>query len=586
MMYSKIEKVEMQHRYILIAGEEGGPKSNKLGGVWNVINAEAENIANLIKSSAINKEPSRILMLGPYFGYRGIDWSCSNRVTELANFKHPELDENLRKAIDLVESYGTKIKSAAKLLNGIEIGYILFDTSMYERVSYKDTILSSHIKHEAYELAELNSLEYERTEFGQEYSHYLYLSFAVSEFARSLAESALVSLHCHEFGIFYAAARLKKLNAPIQTVATLHATLPGRTLGHRTLERFIANDGGWDSSTRYGLAQLEALAKYADVRTFVSDSTMKEALLFFGMKGLVIRNGMDVLKERIDWEKKQRCRQEIQRFLSERLEKYHNGKKIPPEKIVPIFTISRIELENKGYPDLLDALVISDRVLYNHIQSGDLPEDIAMVCFLVTAHGPKDSKNLPEGFPVYMPNEILIDQELYLKKMVEERALSPQDLTRGRRRVAAIVYPQWIGRNDGGLNMTVDEFMAGCIAGIFPSRYDPFLLTGLEAGAEGTPSIISRACGFSEAFRDFERVVGVMGGVVAVDNLTQPRIETIVDYAMAMDYFMKTFLDDKAKYQMLCNEAFQIAKDMHWEAPVKRYYEVLTGAKLSNANSP
>ncbi len=572
-----------RQRYILIAGEEGGPKCNKLGGIWNVINAEADNMANLLKNGAITGgEKPRVLVLGPYYSYRGSDWSNSDRVTELKSLKPLNLDENLKKAVEFVESYGTKIYTAAKAINGFEVGYIMFDTSMYERISYNSTILSNHIKREAYDLAGLNSLEYERTGYGHEYSHYLYLSFAIGEFARKLAETAAVSLHCHEFGVFYAPARLEKLNVPIQTAATLHATVPGRTLGYKTLERFNKNDGSWNEGTRYGLAQLEALAKFADVKTFVSDSTMKEARLFYGMNGMVIRNGMDVYKEKIDWEKKQRCRHKIQKFLSESLEKYYTGKKIPPEKIVPIFTISRIELENKGYPDLLDALVICDRIVYNYILSGDLPEDIAMVCFLIAAHGPKDKNKLPEGFPVYLPNEILIDQELYLKKMVEERTLLPQDLTSGRRRVGAIVYPQWIGREDGGLGMSPDEFMSGCIAGIFPSRYDPFLLTGLEAGAEGTPSIISRACGFSEAFREFERVVGVMGGVVAVDNITQPRIETVVDYAMSIEYFMKTFLGDKAKYQMLCNEAFQIAKGMHWESPVKRYYEVLTGVKVQN----
>ena len=51
-----------------------------------------------------------------------------------------------------------------------------------------------------------------------------------------------VSLHCHEFGVFYAAARLKKLGVPVNTVATLHATLPGRTAGYNSIQKRRNND--------------------------------------------------------------------------------------------------------------------------------------------------------------------------------------------------------------------------------------------------------------------------------------------------------------------------------------------------------
>ena len=37
----------MIDRWIIIAGEEGGPSSNKLGGIWNVIDAESQTLAKL-----------------------------------------------------------------------------------------------------------------------------------------------------------------------------------------------------------------------------------------------------------------------------------------------------------------------------------------------------------------------------------------------------------------------------------------------------------------------------------------------------------------------------------------------------------
>jgi len=93
---------------------------------------------------------------------------------------------------------------------------------------------------------------------GLEYTHYLSLSYAISELVKLLTYSALespktghediastqgfrpfsgVSLHCHEFGVFYAAARLKKLGVPVNTIATLHATLPGRAAGYNSIQK-------------------------------------------------------------------------------------------------------------------------------------------------------------------------------------------------------------------------------------------------------------------------------------------------------------------------------------------------------------
>ena len=70
-----------------------------------------------------------------------------------------------------------------------------------------------------------------------------------------------------------------------------------------------------EPGTPLGFAALEALARYADGVTFVGDSTMKEAMLFHRMKGVVIRNGIDVRGDRIDWAKKERCRARIQDFI-------------------------------------------------------------------------------------------------------------------------------------------------------------------------------------------------------------------------------------------------------------------------------
>ncbi|MCL7474760.1 MAG: glycogen synthase [Methanosarcinales archaeon] len=594
--------------WIILAGEEAGPISNKMGGIWNVIDSEAVTMARLLDSGEISQvNNTRIIVAGPYYGFSGADWNTGlDRITDLSGYGEVELDGELETVLRELEKNGIKFKTSSRMIGNYEILYLLFDTCMFNTISTlfngQEMTLSNKVKREAYELIELNSLQYETTGCATEYTHYLNLSFAISEFIRilltlkekdaekyqdeaisefalSLTQHVSVSLHCHEFGVFYTIARLEKMGLPIRTVATFHATIPGRTAGYRAINKIQNNDARFDTGVNEAFAKLESLASYADAVTAVGDSTRKEVRLFYGIDSILVRNGIETIEGSMDWDNKELCRKRIQEFLSDNLYKHFNGEKLDPEKILPLFTISRIELENKGYPDLLDALVVHDRLIKNHILSGTMDDDVKVVCLLITAHGPKNMSRLQEGFPINLPDEILDGEELRLNQMIQERNLQCENLSRNIRSVAACLYPQWIGPNDGGLNMTSAELMSGCVAGIFPSKYDPFLLTGLEAGAQATPSIVSRVCGFSDALKTLKRLVVGMGGVVVVDNINLSSNETVVDYALAMDYFTSTYIQDKVKYNLLCREAFQLAREMNWNMPAKRYYEILTGIK-------
>lgn len=597
----------MANHFFIIAGEEAGPRSNKMGGIWNVIQGEATTLAALFDSGKLETTgETEILVAGPYYGYRGADWNRGlSRITSMEEFSPLTIDGGLRRSLESLENSGIKVFTGEKNVGNRRIGYLQFQTSDFGKIrsTYmgKEMALESRIKAEAYEHFGLDSLRYESMSNGTEYTHYLSLSYAVSELARLLTGSAPgnpkastgetiltkgfipcpgVSLHCHEFGVFYAAARLKKLGVPINTVATLHATLPGRTAGYNSIQKRRNNDSTWPPGVSENLAALEALALYSDTVTAVGESTRQEVKLFYGINGIVIRNGINIESDKIDWNQKEHCLEQIRKFLSVNLYKYHGGERIEPEKIIPIFTISRIEVENKGYPELLDSLVALDHIIKNSILEGHMEEGAKVICFLVTAEGPKT--NLPEGFPVNLPKELLVGNELRLQQMIDKRGLDFSRMVRGKCSVAAVLYPQILSKSDGGLGMEVGDFMAGCCAGIFPSRYDPFLLTGLEAGKEGTPSVVSQVCGFSDAVRAIEPLVDGegLGGVIVVDNVDISYYETVLDYALAVSYFTRNFIDDRVKYRLLCREAFLLAKDMSWEEPTKQYYELMSGTRF------
>ncbi len=618
------------NNFVIIAGEEAGPKSNKMGGIWNVINAEAHTLASLFDSGELNEgEIPQILIAGPYYGHRGADWNRGlNRITDMGGLDSLSVDGKLLKSLEAFENAGINVFTGEKKVGKTKLVYLQFQTDNFGiiRTVHKkqELTLENKVKAEAFELLGLDSMKYECMGNGTEYTHYLNLSYAISEFVRTLViptpqtgtegkkgegakgervkgeecekiikkgvdawkavsmEHALpcprVSLHCHEFGTFYAPTRLKKLGIPVSTIATLHATLPGRVAGHNSVQKIRKNDSIWSSDVPENLAALEVLAAYADTVTAVGESTRQEAKLFYGIDGIVVRNGIRIGTNKIDWDRKERCLGNIQNFLSEKLYRHYDGERIKPEKFIPIFTISRIEIENKGYPDLLDSLLALDHIIKNSILEGHMEEGIKVICFLVTAEGPKT--NLPEDFPVHISKEILVGNELRIQQMIEERELDCSGLVRGKHSVAAVLYPQIISADDGGLCMGVEDFMAGCCAGIFPSRYDPFLLTGLEAGREATPSVVSRVCGFSDAVKTNESLVEGLGGVIVVDNIDLSYYEAVLDYALAASYFIRNFVDDRVKYKLLCREAFLLAKDMGWEKPTEHYYELISGTRL------
>ena len=614
----------MGKRYIIIAGEEGGPASNKLGGIWNVISSETETLATMIAKGEIDKEIS-VLVAGPYYPHSGTDWNkAMDRVTTLEGVE-PITDNELKKALKTLERMNIKTHAGVRKFESddgaidAEYTYVLFETNNFDDINGefmgKPMTLSECIKGEAWSFYGLDSTKFEKEEYGRAYTHFLNLSYSISELARILAgeNSAMdgedgllkfpavpveakggnkgheipnrrVSIHCHEYWVFYVAARLKKLLSSVKTVATFHATIPGRAWGYNTLEKIKSGDATIDPKARIGLTKLEEFARYADKVTFVGESTRREATLFYGIDGVVVRNGIRFKHEDvdIDWDVKTETRERVQQIIARKLKLAYNVN-VKPHNIIPIYTISRLELENKGYPDLLDSLKILDRIVRHHILTGTIEKDVIVMCFMITAHGAKDPEKLPESFPFEYPDELLGEGELKLREMIRERGLMPNDelmhlhdpSNPHQRRVFAVDYSQWLNKNDKGFNMAPNEFFRGCVASIFPSRYEPFLLTALESAKEATPFIISSICGLSDAITKLKRKVLRMGDFLIVDNIHLPRDEMLVDYALSLEYFIHTSLTDKIKYNLLCSEAFELAKDMNWKEPVKQYYEML-----------
>jgi len=167
----------MIERWIALAGEEAGPFSNKMGGIWNVVDAEATMLARLASKGAI-ESGLKILVLGPNYPSSGSDWNTGkNRVTDLSGYKRLAMGQELDSVLADLHTAGIETVTGQRTVEGIPIGYVLFNTNYYQSltVRWKDQelTLNNLIKTEAFKLAGLDSMQFERTHYGAEYNHYL-----------------------------------------------------------------------------------------------------------------------------------------------------------------------------------------------------------------------------------------------------------------------------------------------------------------------------------------------------------------------------------------------------------------------------
>ena len=93
----------MIERWIILAAEEAGRVSNKTGGIWNVVDAEATTLARLVAKGEIASFVS--WPGGPASHCRLSDWSTGrNRVTDISSFNRLEMGERTSATLDELDS--------------------------------------------------------------------------------------------------------------------------------------------------------------------------------------------------------------------------------------------------------------------------------------------------------------------------------------------------------------------------------------------------------------------------------------------------------------------------------------------------
>jgi len=497
---------------------------NKVGGIFTVITSKAQQIANKYS----DKE---YYCIGPYF---------ADKVA--GQFVEEAIPEVCKNACINLESDGIIVHYGKWLIKG-EPKAILIDFENFKK--YANDLKKS--MYESFKIDTMNS--------PGDFDEPFVWAYAVGKVLEALSDvfkGKKMVAQFHEWLAGPALLYLKMQNVKIGTVFTTHATILGRSIASSDIDLYeVMNQVDADKEAyNYGIPakfQTEKQAAHnADVFTTVSEITGMEAEALLGRKpDVLLPNGLDMnlfpsfedisIQHRIK-------RDKIRQFL---ISYFYPHYSIDLKDSLIYFLAGRYEFRDKGIDVYIKALgklndklkennhskktifafiwvpsgirgiktkLIENRTLFMDIKDGleDEKDNIMQNC-LYSITGKKDLvkenifdaeflsetnrrmlKFVKGGTPGLVTHELHNQDEDIIYKTLMEVGLDNKEDDR----VKVIFYPTYLTGADGLLDLNYYESMQGSHLGVFPSYYEPWGYTPLEASALGVPSITTDLAGF------------------------------------------------------------------------------------------
>jgi glycogen(starch) synthase len=431
----------------------------------------------------------------------------------------------------------------------------------------------------------------------------------------------LIIAHFHEWLTGAGLLHLKIEKSHIKTIFTTHATILGRALAdsgfdlYNQLGKFDPMQKAKDYNILAKHTTELACAQNSDVFTTVSEVTGFEAEKLLTRKpDVLLLNGIDVEKFPTIEEtsiKHVTCKNILREFLTYHFFPYYT---FDLKHNLMFFFASRYEFHNKGIDILIKALGI----LNEKLKQEDTLRTISVFFWVpMKTYGVKvellENKNyyrhirslvdmksshiLQQIVTDFISRKLSVDESFFEKDFMRElkaniltfqRSGNPSILTHNVEnedkdpliqgllaegldnkpddKVKVIVYPVYLSGNDGLLNLSYYDAMAGCHFGLFPSYYEPWGYTPLEAAAMGIASLTSDLSGFG-AFIE-SKLLKENSGIFILKRLGRTQKQEIQDLADIM--YRYSSLDHAERVQNKINAKY-LSNLADWKHFVKFY---------------
>ncbi|RMG26657.1 MAG: glycosyltransferase [Bacteroidetes bacterium] len=503
---------------------------NQLGGIYTVIRSKIPSMKE--------KWGDRYCCIGPYI-HPDVE----------AIFEHSEdYDNPFGQAVLKMREMGYEVKYGRWITAGKPFTVLFNPYSVYHKLGEIKYLLWEH---HGISTPGDDDLINQVVAFGHLVQTYL----SVLSEAGIKGDRPLIA-HMHEWMAGTAIPGIRRLELPIRTVFTTHATLLGRYLAMNDPE-FYAHLPFFDWLTEARNFNIEtqihierAASHGAHVLTTVSKVTARECEYLIGRKPeVIVPNGLNIQKFSVSHELQnvhQRAKEEIHQFV---MGHFFQSYAFDLDNTLYFFTSGRYEYRNKGFDLTLEALA---RLNWRMKQAGI---DTTVVMFFITKR-PYQSVN-PDVLQSRTQMEKIRQTCEAIQRQVGERlfyaaATNPEmklpllndyvdeywqvrlrrNLQRWKThrlpsvithnlyddanddilnflrssnlinhhddRVKIVYHPDFLSITNPIFAMEYGDFVRGCHLGIFPSYYEPWGYTPLECLASGVPAVTSDLSGFGD----------------------------------------------------------------------------------------
>jgi glycogen(starch) synthase len=483
----------------------------------------------------------------------------------------------------------------------------------------------NEVKRKLWDWYQIDSLNSEWYDFDEPVMWAYAVGRLIEELSKVFAGKKIVA-HFHEWlagaGLLY----LRHEKAKVGTVFTTHATTLGRSLAMQERDIYeqlegIDSDG---EAKRLGISVWakhlleKQSAQNAHVFTTVSEITGMEAEHFLGRKpDVLLFNGLDMAKFPSFEEaslKHKFFKNRMKQFLMYYFFPYYT---FDIENTLIYFVAGRYEFHDKGVDVFIKALgrlndqlkaekcektivaffwipgnvkairpeLLESRTFFNDIKKSveEVHEDVQNKVSELLIMGkeissktllgddflqevkPKLKRLARKGLPPLSTHFLFDEDTDLIMKTLREVGLdnSPDDV------VKIVFYPIYLSGADGLLDTSYYESMQGSHLGVFPSYYEPWGYTPLEAAALGVSSLTTDLSGFGQYICK-ECSPSKYPGIFVLQRFKKSTEEIIKSLTDMMSQFAHFTTKERIENKIM---AQKIAATADWKLFIERYIE-------------